>query len=242
VKQTLFSIMSIAAVSIAAAQGPHGPREGAPGASALNLTKVQTITGAVTAVHIGYGMEYPSITVNKTQIKVAPVWYLLDKGFEIQAGDAVSVVAAPSTQPSDAYLYAIEITNTATKLRIVLRDTNGVPLWTGRGNPDGPRAEGGCLDPSTAATVSGTVDKVTIGPGIQMPVLVVKTADGKLVTFKLGPERILLAADFELKAGEVVTVKYALETCTDELVALALTNAAGRTVTLRDDDCTPAWH
>jgi len=230
------------AAGVAAAQGPHGPRGGAQGASALNLATAQTITGTVTALHLGYGMEYPSITVNKTSIKVAPAWYLLEKSFEIQAGDPVSVLAAPSNIASDPYLYAIEITNTVTKLRIVLRDAYGVPLWAGRGNPGGPRAEGGCLDPSSGATASGTVDKITIGPGIQMPVLVVKTGDGKLFTFKLGPERILLAADFELRPRDTVTVRYARATCSDELVALAVTNAAGLTVILREDDGTPGWN
>jgi hypothetical protein len=74
-----------------------------------------------------------------------------------------------------------------------------------------------------------------------MPTLTLKTADGKLLTFKLGPERTLLAADVELKAGDKVTVRYAVETCTDELVALAITTSTGVTIRLRNDDCTPCW-
>lgn len=101
-------------------------------------------------------------------------------------------------------------------------------------------AEGGCLDASTAVTVSGKVEKITMGAGIEMPTLTLQT-DGKLLVLKLGPERILLAADIELKAGDTVTVKYAVETCTDELVALAITTASGVTITLRGDDCMPAW-
>jgi hypothetical protein len=69
----------------------------------------------------------------------------------------------------------------------------------------------------------------------------VKTTAGALVSMKLGPERALLASDFELKAGDAVSAKYAHETCTDENVALQLTNSAGVTVTLRNSDGTPNW-
>jgi hypothetical protein len=167
-------------------------------------------------------MEYPSIIVNKLQIRVAPIWYLLDKGFELKVGDAVSVSAAPAALASDPYLYALEITNVTTKLRIALRDSNGVPLWSGgpngaRGN--GPMAVGGCLDPGTIVSAAGTVDKISMGAGIQMPTLTLKTADGKLLVLKLGPERILLAADFEVKPGD-----------------------SGVTLQLGGNDCAPAWN
>ena len=240
----LLSTLALVA-GICHAQGPHGPRGGMTGASNLNMAKVQTVAGAVTAVNIGYGMEYPSITVNKLQIKIAPVWYLLDEGFEIKAGDSVGVTAAPSTLASDSYLYAVEIANLTTKLRIALRDSSGVPLWTGgnRGGRfgEGPMAAGGCLDASTIASASGVIDKIAIGAGIQMPTLTLKTAAGALLAVKLGPERILLAADIQLKAGDSITVRYASETCTDELVALSITTASGAIIRLRDDDCMPAW-
>jgi len=48
----------------------------------------------VSAVNIGYGMQYPSLTINKLQIKVAPVWYLLDKNFEIKAGDPLVLLTS----------------------------------------------------------------------------------------------------------------------------------------------------
>jgi hypothetical protein len=210
------------------------------------MARVQTVTGAVSAVSLTYGTQYPSITVNKTVIKVAPVWFLLDKNFEIKAGDQVSVTAAPSLLPNDSYLYAIDITNTRCKAKIVLRDSSGVPLWSGRsggrGNPDVPCNETGCTDAATISTVSGTVEKVSMGVGIQMPTLVVKTSDGKLISMKIGPEWILLEADFELAPAEQVTAKFAHETCSDEDVALQLTNSAGVSVVLRNDDGTPNWN
>jgi hypothetical protein len=211
------------------------------------MTKISTVSGPVTAVDIGYGMQYPSITVNQSVIKVAPVWFLVEQSFELQAGDQVSVVVAPSTVPGDSYLYAIEIDNIGTKTRIVLRDAAGVPLWiaangSGRGNAARTGNGAGCLDPMTVSTAVGTVEKVSMGIGIQMPSLVVKTTAGALVSMKIGPERVLLAADFELKVGDTVSAKYAHETRTGENVALQVTNAAGVTVTLRNNDGTPNWN
>jgi hypothetical protein len=214
------------------------------------MSKVRTITGTVSAVNIGYGTQYPSITIGQDVIKVAPVWFLLENDFEIKSGTALSVVVAPSTVANDSYLYAIEITNTATEAHIVLRDSSGVPAWSGGRGMRGSgkvsstftRGGAGCVDPATITVVTGIVDKVSMGAGIEMPTLIVKSADSSLVAIKIGPERILLEADFELREGEQVTAKYAHVTCTDENIALELTNAGGDTLVLRDDLGKPAWN
>jgi hypothetical protein len=241
-KRTLnAALLTFAAAGLCLAQGHYGPGVGTGSGSTLNMAKVQTVAGTVTAVNIGYGTQYPSITIGKVQIKVAPVWYLLDNNFEIKAGDALSVLAAPANLATDPYLYAVEITNTATNLRIVLRDAGGVPLWTGRQTSVATPAADSCLAGATVLVASGTVEQINSGVGIQMPTLTIKVANGSLLTFKLGPERILLASDLELKAGEPVTVKYAVASCTGELIALSVTNAAGVTVVLRDELGRPAW-
>ncbi|MDR3701405.1 MAG: hypothetical protein P4L56_17285 [Candidatus Sulfopaludibacter sp.] len=230
-----------AAAVLCLAQGRYGPGDGAGSGSTLNMTKAQTVAGTVSAVNIGYGMQYPSIAIGKVQVKVAPVWYLLDSNFEIKTGDALSILAAPANLATDPYLYAVEITNTATNLRIVLRDARGVPLWTSRQTSGTPLAADTCLAGATVMVASGTVEQFNSGVGIQMPTLTVKVSDGSLLTFKLGPERVLLAFDLELKAGESVTVKYAVASCTGESIAMAVTNAAGVTVVLRDELGRPAW-
>jgi len=154
----------------------------------------------------------------------------------------VYIVAAPSNLARDPYLYAVEITNTATKQRVVLRDAGSLPLWSARQAPSGPEGEGDCLPGAPTALVSGIVEQSNSGIGIQMPTLALKVADGTLLTFRLGPERVLLASDLELKPGEPVTVKYAASAAYEVLVALAITNAAGTTVTLRDESGRPGWH
>ena len=250
---TLRMIFCAAAMAgLAAAQGPRGGGMNQAGAkhSGLAMTQVQTVTGVVSAVSIGYGMEYPTITVNKLQIKVAPVWYLLEKNFEIRAGDSLTITAARANLAADPYLYAIDMTNSATGLKVVLRDANGLPLWSqrgggagagsGAGSGPGPTANGGCTQILSIATDSGVVEQIASGIGIQMPSLTLKTAAGKLLVIKLGPERILLGSDLELKAGDAVTVKYAVTAHDDELIALAITKG-GVTITLRGEDCRPAW-
>jgi hypothetical protein len=236
----------VAAGTLALAQGPRGPQTGYPTnqAAGLDMTKVQTTEGTVVSVNVGYGSQYHSIQIDQTTVKVAPVWFLLENDFEIRAGDKLKVTAAPSFQVRDAYLNAITVTNTVSGASLTLRDNNGIPLWA-REQGVGHGTEGQatctrCSGPTSVATVSGTVNQISAGIGIQMPSMVLKTADGNLLTVKLGPERILEAADFEIKAGDALTVRYAL-TCTGETVALELTNSAGTKVVLRKDDLTLAW-
>ncbi len=208
--------------------------------SQVGPTDVLTITGPVAAVHIGVGMQYPTMTIQETQIKLAPIWYLLENSFEIKTGDVLSAVAAAGRR-GDPYLYAITIKNAATGQEIGLRDCNGVPLWSKGQAREGPGSAGPCLNVNSAAVVTGAVEQIAMGAGIEMPTLVLKTADGKLLTLKLGPERVLLQADLELKAGDPVTVRYAVSSCSGELVAVEITDGSGKTVILRDVSGRPVW-
>ncbi len=97
------------------------------------------------------------------------------------------------------------------------------------------------MDPATIDEAKGVIDAVTQGAGIQQPQLTLVAA-GKSITVKIGPEKILLAADLELKAGMTLTVRYATASCTGELVALSLTDESGKTLALRSDNGAPAWN
>ena len=246
---TLLSSALLAATAIA--QGPqgHGGAVTAPRINTgLDMTRQTTVAGTISSVQLAYGAQYPSIVVGKIQIKVAPVWFLLDNDFELAVGETVAIRAAPANNTSDSYLYAFQITKTASGAGILLRSELGVPLWSsaadGRGaNATAPRTGtgtgAGCIDLASIKTVTGVIDKVSSGVGIQLPTLVLKLADSTLLTVKIGPERLILANDFELKPGATLTVKYATCTSTDEFVALQLTDSTGTTLTLRDDDGTP---
>ncbi|MCZ2151098.1 MAG: hypothetical protein LC126_25400 [Bryobacterales bacterium] len=241
------SLLSIAPAVLAAAAfaqgGPHGPPVSR--GNVLDMAKLQTIEGKITTIDIAYGVQYPSIVVAQQQIKVAPVWFFLENDFELSIGQAVKVTVAPSPRATDPYLYAIKIE--AGNASLLLRDTaTGVPLWSMRmyGGPSTPpqvSAGTGCVDPQSLTLVAGVIDKLSAGLGIQFPSMVLQTDRG-LITLKLAPERILMAADLELSPGSRVTVKYGFETCTGEYLALQITDQAGRTVILRNDDGSPAWN
>ena len=85
-----------------------------------------------------------------------------------------------------------------------------------------------------------TTAYLSVACGLALLALVLATPSGDL-TIKIGPERILLEADFTIEAGETLTVKHGKTTCTEELVALVLTATDGSSITLRNDDGTIAW-
>ena len=160
------------AASLVFAQGPSGSGNGnqpQPAGSGLNMAKLQVVEGTINSVQVAYGVQYPSIVVNKLQIKVAPVWYMLENDFELKAGEAVRVSAAPSNTASDPYLYAVDITKTASGAKITLRNSLGIPLWLGAARQGGqmqaPRSGGSGIDSATVATVSGTIESVTASVG-----------------------------------------------------------------------------
>jgi len=235
------------AVAVAFAQGPRGPQGNAgasPFGAGLDLARQQTIEGPVTSVQIGYAVGYPSIVVNRQTIRLAPVWYLLENDFELAVGDLVRVVAAPAYR--DATLHGIAVEKLKAGVKLVMRDEAGFPLWTrqsrssGAAGAEGARFGGGCLDPSSIATVTGVIESVHAGVGIQHPTLTLRSGD-QLLTFKLGPERVLLESGLELNPGATLIVRYAVAACTGELLALALTDAEGNTLVLRTDSGQPAW-
>jgi hypothetical protein len=240
----------LAGAVVASAQGRRGPQTPITAQhSGLNMAAVQVIQGTVTDVDVALGVQYPTIVVNKVQIRLAPAWYLLDNDIEIKTGDSLKITVAPSANAADTFLYAIDVTKGTAFLK--LRDSQAFPLWTGgpgmgnrqgNGSGNGTGECQGCLDAASITSASGTVEKVTAGVGVQFPSVVLKTADAKLLTIKIGPERVLLAADFEIVAGQKLTVKYAVSICKDELVALELTDSNGRTVVLRAADGAPAWN
>jgi hypothetical protein len=251
----ILTVFALAALVLAQSPGgPGGPATPGPNPSAprtnvgVNMATIQVIEGKIASIQIGLGTQYPTIVVNDKQIRIAPVWFMLDNDFELATGDLVSVKAVASNVSGNAYLYAIEITRG--DVTLTLRDNAGVPLWTGgsngrdgrNGNTNPPRTGTGCVAADTIKTVSGVIASLTAGAGIQHPIMDLKLDDATLLTLKLGPERILLGADIELEVGAKVTVKYGVATCTGENLALEITDASGTTLKLREDDGRPAWN
>ena len=243
----------LAVAGLMFAQGPRGNgsafaggpslRAGAP----LDMTQTFVIEGVIESVSIAPGVQYPSVVVDGKEIRIAPVWFLLDNDFELAAGDKVKILAAACACAETAW-YAVEITRGNTTL--VLGDSLGIPLWTrALGAVDGSGASwpatalrgGACLDLATLETVSGVVASLNAGAGIQQPTLILKTEDGRLLSIRLVPERVLFEQDVELAAGATLKVKIAKSACADALVALELTTADGVVIRLRDESGRPAW-
>ncbi len=261
----ILTVILTATLSVAlfAQNGPRGPQP-ANGNSAqaagqmaasplhsLDPAAVTVITGKVTQVNLAVGVQNPSIVIDGKTIELAPVWWMLERGLELKEGETLEVKAAPCLDPAKTMLFAIEIRNSTTGTTLALRDENGLPLWITRGGRaqgqqmssnagNGPADCSGCFDPASVVTASGMVESVNAGLGIQMPTVTLKTGAG-LVTIKIGPERILLEAGFVIKAGDALTATYGKSLCTDELIALSLTNAAGEKVTLRDETGRVNW-
>jgi hypothetical protein len=241
-------VASASFLALALAQGPKGPG-GNPDAprtgTGPDVTAAITIKGDVTAVQSAAGAQYPTIVVDQKQIKIAPVWFMIENDFEIKVGDQVEVLAAPCAC-ADGSLFALKIAKGTETIE--LRDSLGLPLWTTKGgngsqngpNPSAPRTGEGCVDPASIKTVTGKIDSVTAGVGIQQPTLVLKSG-ADVLTIKIGPERVLFDSDIELAPGQEVTVRYGLATCSNENVALSIT-VGGVTVVLRGDDGRAAWN
>jgi hypothetical protein len=233
-----FTIILICAAT-AFAQG-RGVRARTP-AGNLNLTSAQSIEGPVTAIHLAYGAQYPSLVIGDKTIKIAPIWFFADHDFEIRIGDSLRVLAASSRAVGDSYLYALRITNTKTQLEILLRDEAGVPLWAAQGPKRTSRSLHIQPGLTSIFTVTGRIEAVVYGPGIQMPSITIRTAEGSLITAVLGPERVLLELDVELKVGQDITAKLAVCNYRDGYLVLELTLADGTTIVLRDSTGAPVW-
>lgn len=264
--KTLMKFAAIAllatAVTLAQPARQRGSQLASPSTAAagLNLSATVTLNGTVTAVNVATASQYPTISLNGTVVKVAPVWFLLENDFEIETGHQLVVRAAPALLPT-GYYYALEVENLTTQKSIQLRDASGRPLWFRapglemglRGESPGSSSAagafawqaraavtyGGCLDTNNLVEITGQIVEIDATAGIRQPAIVLDVG-GKLVTVRIGPLRVLFATDLELAPGDVVSVIAAQETCTGNLVALKL-SVGDQTVQLRNPDGRPAW-
>lgn len=241
VLRTLLSALLLTALAclpaLAAGNAPPQPAR-------MNAAAPVTISGTVTDVRIDYGLQYPAILVNGSWIKLAPVWYLADKGIEISVGDTVTVTAVPCTEPDGVSYYALDITLDGTTY--TLRTVDGVPAWNAKAAMMFGRARygasaGGSVVAGSVTTVTGVIDGLVMGRAIRNPEMTIQLSNGTRVVVKLGPERYMEQNDFELKLQERVTARIAVEQKTQAYVALQVTNQVGQTLTFRHDDGSPAW-
>jgi len=227
--------------------------QGGPAASGLgpvDMAQQSTVDGDIVSLQIGYGTRTPSFTVDGKVIRLAPVWYFLDNDFELSPGEAVRVVVAPAIDKS---LHAVAIVKTATGTKLTLRSETGTPLWiggaglgarpgSGQQQQNATPARGGapCIDPLSARTMTGVVEELTAGYGVQYPSLILVAADVR-IAIKLGPERVIQQSGIDFSEGVTLTIQYATSTCTEDRVAMTITDAEGKKLVLRTETGAPAW-
>ena len=113
-----------------------------------------------------------------------------------------------------------------------------VALAQTRGKGQGPM-----YDPSTEATISGTIEEIqTLDMMCHSGThLTVKTDKGN-TEVGLGPSKFLADQKLELKKGDQVQIVGAkANTKRGEMFVARQITSAGKTVTLRDDKGVPAW-
>jgi hypothetical protein len=101
------------------------------------------LKGAVETVSMARGMGPATITLRTDQgashaIRLGPVRFLLQKGFNLMVGDSIEVRGVTVGVP--AMNLAVEVSNLASQKTIRLRDDNLRPLWArGRQAPAGAK-------------------------------------------------------------------------------------------------------
>jgi hypothetical protein len=101
-------------------------------AEAWDTDEVVTLDGVMTEV------ERPYATLKSGDLSyivhLGPPWYWDKKGYEINAGDEVTINGQISRDGDEIHLYPHSIERGGETLR--LADENGVPVWSGRGGSD----------------------------------------------------------------------------------------------------------
>ncbi|MBZ5496166.1 MAG: hypothetical protein LAP85_07155 [Acidobacteriia bacterium] len=109
----------------------HGAGTCAYSAANLDLSALTVLEGAVLSVNLGAGQGMPTFVLTSggknLTIAACPYHALVKAGFQISAGDVMSVKAYPITNAAGSYV-AAELNNLTTSKSLKLRDESGMPL------------------------------------------------------------------------------------------------------------------
>lgn len=129
------TVTGLGIAALAAAQPSQGSGAGGPG-SLIDTRTVVTVEGTVTQYTVGAGQGMPELVVTDatgtaTSFILGPYWYLQEKGFAAEAGDA-AIVTAFTCPTCETGLAVAKVENVTKGIVLILRDDNGVPLWLAR--------------------------------------------------------------------------------------------------------------
>jgi hypothetical protein len=210
-----------------------------------------TIEGTVVGVFLDSpDFEYPVIEVDvsgdaNALVKLGPAWYLLEQDFELQIGDAVSLVVVPCQSSTGVDYVALSITVDGDLLE--LRSSSGSPAWAGNRHDKlqpGRRCQGAgaCIDTLSISSVEGTIARLIPQQGLRFARLMIRPdGGGDPITVGLGPTWHLQAADCELHTGDRIQLRIAETLRTRDRVALELQNSLGQRVRFRNESGSPEW-
>lgn len=118
-------------------------------AAGIDPASLATYEGTVSAINFAAGQGTPSFTLGLAEgavieVRTGPYWLFDVSGFTLTQGDALSVDAFMSSDPAVTLYYAAVIRNLSTGKTLVLRDSAGLPQWTGGrgGNAGGGQGAG----------------------------------------------------------------------------------------------------
>lgn len=108
----------------------NGRRQGGYGAGlTVDLTTLVEMEGTVAQAGLGMGTHQNAITFSAGgtdySLGLGPLWYMVQQGFSVTAGDGLRVRMAQCARGWVAF----DVTNLTTGSTLVLRDEQGVPLW-----------------------------------------------------------------------------------------------------------------
>ena len=128
-KLTLITVIA-AALPLSAQMGP-GCCRGASAAAPIASNPIVELAGVIEQVHTAPGQGMPYLDVKRgnetTRVYLGSMRYLIAENFNPKAGQEVMVKGYKSNEA----VVAREITLTAEKKTLKLRDDKGWPLWMG---------------------------------------------------------------------------------------------------------------
>ncbi len=223
----------------------------------VDVDAAVTLEGFVVSLEAAAGSGASTLVVadgalGETAVRLGPIWYLNDVGLSLAVGEQVRMVAYPCEVCAVKYI-AAEVENLTTGSSAQLRDEEGYPLWIRRGHGrgrghgqgqgsgwgmgrGGRACQGGGPDMTAVATVTGTVEGFSGGPGEGHPTLSLEVA-GEEIDVLVSPYRTWIDGGIEPAPGQLLEVTYAPVTLAQGThnVAISATDPdSGITVELRD--------
>ena len=110
----------------------------------INLSTIRTVTGTVSSVAISAGRRRQSSFLDCEERKSLKIYlgsyrWLVSRKFTLSVGDKVSAKVANCLQEKDAEeLISLEVTNQTTGAHILIRNDEGVPVWSRWGQQEDP--------------------------------------------------------------------------------------------------------